>query len=1208
MMPLVDPRRPSSHVEPEASRTLLSHRLGKITHCDISRAKTVEITKSHLKKPEKLVKELQQQQKQQQQPQQQQQQQQVEKPLAAKLNHSEETRTSKEEVKEAHPNKGLGLRSACENILGGFAHPGIGNRASANKSGAEVWDSQRLEEESEIALERRRQQLTQELMREIAADTHHHHHSNMDKKSSSNWDDYGRDLREILEPQRKDSQLGTRKRKREERRAHGQHAYRRSLTSSSSSSSSSTSSSTSSSSSSSSTDSSPHRSGHKRDAKRKSRGAGKRMSSTSDRSKMKKMKSSSSSRKHGSSKIVKKGHQSKKDHEKLRSHKSSHSPSRRKSSLSKRLMSPGRKRSPSPGSRKSHKISPGLSKHSKSRKRSGSPRERLDYRGDRIGHPERSLSHGRDPNMGSRAGSSSRNRDPRIDERMRRISPEQIARERYSRADSPTRRYDKERIDEFIEARRDRRSPIPRSREVERKDPHRHREYERHERDHYDERRREDPRREEREREQRERELRELREREIMKERERELLEQQERERERLREEERRGRYGREHEFAREREVVVRGGSRDFEGERDFYSPRGRPELDARVLAVDDRRAYDDPAYDRFQGERERSRYDSGRSRYDELALHDRRGLPPLDDRRADRRGQPLDARFQDDRRRSGGTLDPRVHEPWLEEHRALDRLDRPEHFPPHGPPARHRHQPEWTGGRQATAWDRHKHPRHEDWAEDYVRGGGGGLGARDWVEDPHDWGPDLGGPAPAHQDQWSQHPSYCTESRRGYRDDWGGRASDWVDHGLAYPPSRDLGLPAPQGSLLVRGDHSQPPPMNRRSRREPIEQPLEPPPPSNIPPRHHPPPSVEEESIESALVPPRSGDVGTPPPQEQDQALMPGNDGELWEYDPGKGSWVRRAADAAPSSEAESPAKKEKPTPPATAPPEPTPEAKQPSEPEPVSGDDKKRNQSEENSMDASPPKRQQTETPAATPGEADASLQEKDTFSDISDDADDILNQEVGGFNDEDSRNLSSSQMEDSRNLSRENGPSYDELMDEEETIHLEEISDDELEEDRQAKFSVADALDINWASLVRDSRPPVNEVAAGTALKRFSPAHLLARLGVSTRYARPDVIQSIKEACAANVTDEEEDAAKLEVPAVTEKGGVLRLLKARAEGRQRVLQSIGPNRRALCARQDIALRRQLCNLPEQDYIGDNPLLDRDLFRQSINLLKSC
>ena len=68
---------------------------------------------------------------------------------------------------------------------------------------------------------------------------------------------------------------------------------------------------------------------------------------------------------------MKKGHQNKKDHEKLRGHKSSHSPSRRKSSLSKRLMSPGRKRSPSPGSRKSHKISPGVSKHGKSKSRSG---------------------------------------------------------------------------------------------------------------------------------------------------------------------------------------------------------------------------------------------------------------------------------------------------------------------------------------------------------------------------------------------------------------------------------------------------------------------------------------------------------------------------------------------------------------------------------------------------------------------------------------------------------------------------------------------------------------------------------------------------------------------------------------------------------------------------------------------------------------------
>lgn len=51
-------------------------------------------------------------------------------------------------------------------------------------------------------------------------------------------------------------------------------------------------------------------------------------------------------------------------------------------------------------------------------------------------------------------------------------------------------------------------------------------------------------------------------------------------------------------------------------------------------------------------GERERSRYEAGRDRYEELALHDRRGLPPMEDRRSDRRGPPIDTRFPDERRR----------------------------------------------------------------------------------------------------------------------------------------------------------------------------------------------------------------------------------------------------------------------------------------------------------------------------------------------------------------------------------------------------------------------------------------------------------------------------------------------------------------------------------------------------------------------------
>ncbi|KAK7016785.1 hypothetical protein SK128_023701, partial [Halocaridina rubra] len=215
------------------------------------------------------------------------------------------------------------------------------------------------------------------------------------------------------------------------------------------------------------------------------------------------------------------------------------------------------------------------------------------------------------------------------------------------------------------------------------------------------------------------------------------------------------------------------------------------------------------------------------------MPMHERRGLPPLDDRRADRRGQPLDARFPDDRRRSGGSIDPRAHEPWMEDHRSMERLDRPEHFPPHGPPSRHRHQPEWTGGRQATSWDRHKHPRHEEWGDEYGRGG---IGGREWGEDLHDWVADIGAPPPPHQEQWSQHP------RRGsYRDDWGGRGNDWVDHGASYPPGRDIGPPPTQGPHHGRGDHSQIPPMNRRPRREPLDPPTEHPPPTNVQQRLHP-------------------------------------------------------------------------------------------------------------------------------------------------------------------------------------------------------------------------------------------------------------------------------------------------------------------------------------------------------------------------------
>ncbi|MPC30338.1 hypothetical protein E2C01_023599 [Portunus trituberculatus] len=329
--------------------------------------------------------------------------------------------------------------------------------------------------------------------------------------------------------------------------------------------------------------------------------------------------------------------------------------------------------------------------------------------------------------------------------------------------------------------------------------------------------------------------------------------------------------------------------------------------------------------------------------------------------------------------------------------------------------------------------------PRHDEWPDEYGRGATGSSSrAAEWGEEPHDWVDDRVVSSSLHQDQWSQH------SRRSYRDEWAAREADWVDHGPPpYPSSREL-LPSASQSLSLSRERSQQPPVGRRSRREAVEQSLE-------PPGHR---HIDEEPMEASLLHTRGGDMTSPPPSDQDQTHMSGNDGELWEYDPAKGSWVRRAADAAPSmaSERDLLLKKDKST--ADIVPEegvvedrkrglsedrkrgPSEDRKRgPSEDRKRAGPLEDRKHSgvaeEERTSEEPETKRQRTESPspalsqplkeevakagavvttteaaqAPPPGPALAQtpatptvpvLEEKDTFSDISDDVDDILNQE--------------------------------------------------------------------------------------------------------------------------------------------------------------------------------------------------------------------
>lgn len=59
------------------------------------------------------------------------------------------------------------------------------------------------------------------------------------------------------------------------------------------------------------------------------------------------------------------------------------------------------------------------------------------------------------------------------------------------------------------------------------------------------------------------------------------------------------------------------------------------------------------------------------------------------------------------------------------------------------------------------------------------------------------------------------------------------------------------------------------------------------------------------------------------------------------------------------------------------------------------------------------------------------------------------------------------------------------------------------------------MTDALDINWSALISDSRTCPSP-SHGSALKRLRPLNFLSRLGVSTKYARPDVLQRVTDEC--------------------------------------------------------------------------------------------
>lgn len=74
---------------------------------------------------------------------------------------------------------------------------------------------------------------------------------------------------------------------------------------------------------------------------------------------------------------------------------------------------------------------------------------------------------------------------------------------------------------------------------------------------------------------------------------------------------------------------------------------------------------------------------------------------------------------------------------------------------------------------------------------------------------------------------------------------------------------------------------------------------------------------------------------------------------------------------------------------------------------------------------------------------------------------------------------------------------------------------------------RSGIADVLDIDWASLVQDtskSRPQ----KAKSVLKYYSPAAVLARLGVSRKYAGDGLFEELRAKCCQQQREDEEGIA--------------------------------------------------------------------------------
>ncbi|KAL3847259.1 hypothetical protein ACJMK2_018180 [Sinanodonta woodiana] len=204
-----------------------------------------------------------------------------------------------------------------------------------------------------------------------------------------------------------------------------------------------------------------------------------------------------------------------------------------------------------------------------------------------------------------------------------------------------------------------------------------------------------------------------------------------------------------------------------------------------------------------------------------------------------------------------------------------------------------------------------------------------------------------------------------------------------------------------------------------------------------------------------------------------------------------------------------------------------------------------------------------------------------------------------------------------------------SYEAISSEEGSL----LGDEETAYSKQKQKVAVDALDLDWTSLLQDNRP---KPSAGSGRKRFTPASIFAKIGISKQYAGEAIFNLMISACQkqleeekeqqstasgenAKITQEEKEEAEKERDETVEvkpsfgfqhdipafHSAALQKMKER----QQLLQNVGPYRKALVARHDLEIRRQLCKVDkvvEQPSVYPTQQLDTDLFKLGVQLFK--